>query len=99
MRRDFMEGSPIWRFRRAWVFMQVGMILTLCTVDVWDTALSYVFFLLGSGVWLLSVQPDANIEENGAEREAAVAGRAGVRYTRFAGRGARPATAITAQRQ
>lgn len=32
MRRDFGGGGVIWQFRRAWIFMQVGMVLTLCTV-------------------------------------------------------------------
>lgn len=49
--------SPVWQFRRAWVFMQIAMILTLCTVDVWETPLSYVFFMLGAGAWLTVAQP------------------------------------------
>ena len=54
MWRDFGDSGPIWQFRRAWVFMQLSMVLTLATVDVWATALSYVFFLLGTGAWLVS---------------------------------------------
>ncbi len=58
-RRGFTEDTPIWQFRRAWVIMQVGMTLTLATVDVWSTALSYVFFLLGAGAWLASASDPA----------------------------------------
>ena len=85
MRRSFGEGGVIWNFRRAWVFMQIGMILTLCTVDVWVTALSYVFFLLGTGVWFLTAQPDVAAEESIMSLAVGPAGRLGVRYTRFGG--------------
>ena len=89
MRRDFYAGGPIWQFRRAWVFMQVGMILTLCTVDVWATALSFVFFLLGAGVWLVSFQPDPIVERELVDQGKDPARRSGIPYTRFPGRGAR----------
>lgn len=50
-----LDHDPLrWQLRRAWMFVMVGLILTLCTVDVWATALSYVFFLLGCGIWLLA---------------------------------------------
>lgn len=84
MRRDFGDGGPIWRLRRAWVFMQVGMILTLCTVDVWSTALSYIFFILGMGVWLILIQPDV-AEEGAADQKSNMPARSGPRYTRFNG--------------
>jgi O-antigen ligase len=100
MRRDFRESSPIWQFRRAWVFMQVGMVLTLCTVDVWDSALSYVFFLLGTGVWLVSVPLDAKTEGGGADKEeVAMPSRLRMRYTRFAQHGTRIGSDVTAQDQ
>ena len=89
MRRDFGDGGPTWQFRRAWVFMQIGMILTLCTVDVWSTALSFVFFLFGTGIWLVSAQPDpVSGEDVVSKAETSVRGPA-PRYTRFAGHGAR----------
>ena len=81
IRRDFGDGGVIWQFRRAWVFTQVGMVLTLCTVDVWETALSFVFFLLGAGVWLVSVSADAGSDPT----KSAVAAPES-RYTRFSRR-------------
>ena len=84
MRRDFGDTGSTWQFRRAWTFMQVGMILTLCTVDVWSTALSYVFFLLGSGAWLVSAQPDAVVASEAIDQTAALRARTGATYTRFA---------------
>lgn len=53
-RRNLGDGGAIWQFRRAWVFMQIGIIVTLSTVDVWATIQSYVFFLLGCGAWFVS---------------------------------------------
>jgi hypothetical protein len=87
MKRDFGDGGVIWQFRRAWVFLQVGMILTLCTVDVWATALSYVFFLFGAGMWLLSIPADAVSSDGGPEMTTAPTPRAALQYTRFAGSG------------
>ena len=54
--RNIDESSLAWKFRRAWVFTLLGLTLTLCTVDVWATIFSYVAFLFGSGMWLLSVE-------------------------------------------
>jgi hypothetical protein len=49
-------GSTTWLFRRAWMITWVGLVLTLCTVDVWAAILSYVGFLFGAGIWFLSVE-------------------------------------------
>jgi O-antigen ligase len=83
MRRDLGDSGPTWQFRRAWVFLQVGMILTLCTVDVWSTALSYVFFLFGAGAWLVSAQPDATSTRETADQVAMLPRHPGTSYTRF----------------
>ena len=56
MRRNLGSGGSVWQMRRAWGFTQISMILTLCTVDVWGTSLSYVFSLFGSAGWLVSAQ-------------------------------------------
>lgn len=56
-RRNLDADPLLWQLRRAWVFTLVGLVLTLCTVDVWATAMSYVFFLFGAGVWFLSANP------------------------------------------
>ena len=89
MQRDFGNGGAVWQFRRAWVFMQVSMILTLCTVDVWETVLSFVFFLLGAGIWLVSFQPDPIVERELVDQGKDLAKCSGIPYTRFPGRGAR----------
>ena len=84
MRRDFGDGGPIWQFRRAWVFMQVSMVLTLATVDVWATALSYVFFLLGTGAWLVSAPKSAESVAASAVPGDLPNETLAWRYTRFA---------------
>jgi hypothetical protein len=83
MVRNFGDGGAIWQFRRAWVFLQVGMIVTLATVDVWDTALSYVFFLLGAGAWLVSMPESEGLAEAPEAEKDLPYNKATVRYTRF----------------
>lgn len=42
--------------RRAWVICFVGLTFTLCTVHIWTSVFSFVWFLFGAGLWLLSPQ-------------------------------------------
>lgn len=56
-RRDFDEDIVLWQFRRAWMFSFIGLTFTLCTVHVWHTLFSFVFFMFGTGIWLLTEQP------------------------------------------
>lgn len=83
MRRDFGDYGVVWQFRRAWVFTQVSLILVLCTVDVWSTALSYLFFLFGAGAWMATIQLDAVSQAQVSDQIDGIFGRAGMRYTRF----------------
>jgi hypothetical protein len=80
MQRKFGSSGPVFQFRLAWIFMQVGLIVALCTVDIWATAMSYVFFLFGSGAWLTIFQTHA---PDDSETGIGIAGTAGLRYTRF----------------
>ena len=59
--RKIEKTSLNWQFRRAWIFTFVGLVLTLCTVDVWASANSYVAFLFGSGMWFLSLNKTTNL--------------------------------------
>lgn len=68
------------QFRRAWIFTQIALILTLCTVDVWETALSFVYLLLGSGAWMASANPGAADEAAASPPQAQRPGRV---YSRF----------------
>lgn len=56
-RRDFDDDIVLWQFRRAWMFSFIGLTFTLCTVHVWHTLFSFVFFMFGTGMWLLTAEP------------------------------------------
>jgi hypothetical protein len=53
MRRDLHADPVLGAIRRAWVFTFLGLSFTLCTVHVWTSMYSFVFFMLGAGVWLI----------------------------------------------
>lgn len=54
MRRDFSGEVLLAQFRTAWLFSFFGLGFTLATVHVWNNAYSLVFFMFGSGMWLLT---------------------------------------------
>jgi hypothetical protein len=56
-RRDFDADLRLWQLRRAWMFTFMGLTLTLCTVHVWTSIFSFVFFLFGAGMWFLTAEP------------------------------------------
>lgn len=70
------EGTVTWNFRRAWVITLIGLVLTLCTVDVWAAVYSYVAFLFGAGVWFLSV--DQALPQSTGETRRALQHRGGI---------------------
>ncbi|WP_172332412.1 O-antigen ligase [Mangrovicoccus sp. HB161399] len=47
------SNSRLLRARATWVLSMVALILSLCTVHVWGKVYSLVFFIFGSGIWLL----------------------------------------------
>ncbi|NJM81626.1 MAG: O-antigen ligase family protein [Tabrizicola sp.] len=55
--RRIDEASLLWQLRRAWTITLFGLALSLSTVDVWGTMFSFVAFILGSGIWMLTAQP------------------------------------------
>ena len=89
MRRDFDADPVLWQFRRAWVFAFVGLSFTLCTVHVWHTVYSLVFFFFGAGMWMLTAKPAAQAQD--AETPAAAPERPRPRYSRFTWEHQRPA--------
>ena len=64
MRRDLSADPVLAVIRRAWVFTFLGLSFTLCTVHVWTSMYSFVFFMLGAGVWLITAptQEDAQTD-------------------------------------
>lgn len=51
--RDLQTDTTPWSLRRAWMFCFVGLTFTLATVHVWGSIYALVFFLFGSGMWLV----------------------------------------------
>ncbi|MDR6267657.1 O-antigen ligase domain-containing protein [Roseobacter sp. N2S] len=85
MRRNFENDQVLVQFRRAWVFTFLGLSFTLSTVHVWTSIYSFIFFIFGAGIWLITAQPknDSDIVpivggEKGDARQ-----RANRKYTRF----------------
>ncbi len=66
MRRDFSADPVLSQLRRAWVFTFLGLSFTLCTVHVWTAIYSFTFFLLGAGMWMITVLPEDPAEDNAA---------------------------------
>lgn len=52
-RRDFSGDPLMLNLRRAWMFCMVGITFVLITVHIWHTVYSFVFFIFGSGIWML----------------------------------------------
>ena len=57
MRRDFSADLILTLLRRAWVFTFLGLSFTLTTVHVWTNVYSFVFFMFGAGIWLITAMP------------------------------------------
>ncbi len=55
-RRDFSGDPLMLNLRRAWMFCMVGITFVLITVHIWHTVYSFVFFIFGSGIWMLYAQ-------------------------------------------
>lgn len=79
--RDFDADPALWNLRRAWMFSFMGLTFTLCTVHIWHSIFSFVFFMFGSGMWFLYAKPAAPDETTDADPP--IRSR-GIQYTRFA---------------
>lgn len=54
MRRDFSADPMLTLFRRAWVFTFLGLSFTISTVHIWTNIYSFVFFMFGAGLWMIT---------------------------------------------
>lgn len=97
MRRDFSGDARLTLFRRAWVFTFLGLSFTICTVHIWTNIYSFVFFMLGAGVWLIKAEPseggDTPPADTGPQMRRAMAAP---QYSRFGPDTSRPDTGRTA---
>lgn len=60
-RRNLDADPFLWQFRRAWMITFMGLTFTLWTVHIWESVYSYVFFLYGAGMWLLTADPEGRV--------------------------------------
>lgn len=67
------ETPALHDMRRAWMFTFLGLTFTLATVHVWASLYSFVFFIFGAGMWMVSYSEGATSKMQ----------RTLVRYTRF----------------
>jgi hypothetical protein len=83
MKRNFEGNAALLQIRRAWVFTFLGLSFTLSTVYVWTNIYSFVFFIFGSGMWLIMVEPEVS-SADGSETEQELTDQPlRSRYTRF----------------
>ena len=78
-RRNFDADPRLWLLRRAWMFTFAGLTLTLCTVHVWTSIFSFVFFLFGAGMWFLTAEAKTADPQDRAEQ---IASRQKTTYSR-----------------
>lgn len=81
IRRDFSEDPSLGYCRKGYVFSVIGVSTALATVAFWGGSYAMLCFLIGSGVWMLTAEPEV-AEEKKAEPADAAASPS--RYTRFA---------------
>lgn len=63
MRLDLEASPQLNLIRRAWVFTFLGLTFTLMTVHIWNNIHSFVFFMFGSGLWLISAPTGRGMED------------------------------------
>jgi O-antigen ligase len=60
-RKKLVDGSPESLLRLAWMITFCGLSFTLITVHIWTSIYSFVFFLLGSGLWIASASSEGAV--------------------------------------
>lgn len=66
-RRRLVPGSALSDLRLAWMITFVGLAFTLATVHIWTSIFSYVFFLLGAGMWMIAASESGPATPHPAE--------------------------------
>ena len=83
MRRKFDSDVMLSNIRRAWVFTFLGLSFTLVTVHVWATIYSFVFFMFGAGIWLVTAQPGDQDPDTPVKDDQEDSTPVGRRFSRF----------------
>ena len=80
MRHDCGGDRILTNLRLGWVITFIGITFSLCTVHVWTNIYSFLFFLFGAGMWIVSTVPGEAGEADAAEGAAKTQTS---RYSRF----------------
>lgn len=80
-RADFGDDLLLKSIRMAWVFCFIGLTFTLATVAIWKTLYCFVFFMLGTGIWMIYAKPRTQSQTTPSPEDSTL--RAASRYTRF----------------
>ena len=62
--RKFNDDIVLWSLRRAWMFSFLGLSFTISTVHIWHTIYSFVFFMFGSGIWMLTANANGGVNSS-----------------------------------
>lgn len=64
--RNFSSDPGVNQLRLAWAFTFAGITFTLFTVHIWANMYSFIFFVFGAGMWLVTYQPrsDSDAEQD-----------------------------------
>jgi hypothetical protein len=81
--RDFTADTQLANLRRAWVFTFIGLTFTLCTVHIWTAIYSFVFFMFGAGIWLVTAQPGDQDPDTPVKDDQEDSTPVGRRFSRF----------------
>lgn len=89
-RRRFSQGSPLAMCQMAWMFAMISLTLTLCTVHIWGSLLTFALLLIASGHWLITAQEESAEDAQTAKTEPTT----GNTYSRFPTKDAPAGTAL-----
>lgn len=67
-RHNLNQDIRLQQFRWAWMFTFIGLFFTLATVHIWSVVYSFVFFLFGAGLWLISAKVEDSVTTITAEQ-------------------------------
>lgn len=80
-RANLGDDLVLQSLRLAWVFCFIGLTFTLATVAIWKTLYCFVFFMLGTGIWMIYAKP--RDRDAAAVKTPVTSARPQIRYTRF----------------
>lgn len=69
VRRDLGPDERLNQLRLAWMICFMGLSFTLATVAIWKVILSFVFFMFGAGMWIVTTDVASRKSDGAAEED------------------------------